>query len=117
MLNAAPAGEANYFLAITPACRSPRLFRLMRRIEGAEHRREIARERTLEAQLLAGHGMLEAEQGGVHGLALQAQDARGGGLGQGRGFPLEAAAVNRVADHGVPDVGEMHADLVGASRL
>ena len=60
--------------------------------------------------------MLERQPLGVQRLAAEAAQ-RGDQLRRGAFRQLQAAAVERIAHQRVADVGEVHADLVGAAGL
>ena len=77
---------------------------------------KVRGQRRLQAEFLAGSGVLESEFRRMQRLATKPA--------QGRDEPLartrrqgEPAAVNRVADESVATVGEMHANLVGPARF
>src|ERR1700688_4207574 len=78
---------------------------------------EIARPRRLETQFCLARGMKKAEDTGVQ--SLPGKDDGGviseflrGCFGARR---LTAASIGGIADQGMADMGEMHANLMGAS--
>src|SRR6266567_4506559 len=76
---------------------------------------EIGRPGRLEAQFSLSRRMEEAEHAGVQSLTGKA-DSRvisGGLLRRFRARRLTAAAIGGIANQGMADMGEMHANLMG----
>ena len=80
--------------------------------------RKVVRQAGLEAQDLAGFGVLEAQYMGVQGLSAKGLRALARAFsGKQRRLGLEARAVGVVAEQRMADMGQMHPDLVGAAGL
>ena len=79
--------------------------------------REIVWQRAFKSQRLAGHGVGKAQKSGMKGLTLQGLDCSAYRFGDGVDLGGKPGAIDCVSKQGVPDMGEMHADLVGASGL
>jgi hypothetical protein len=83
-------------------------------------RAPLVRQGRLERHRGAGGRVLEAERGGVQGLARQRREEpveEGAALAALAPVADRLTAVRRVADDGVARRLRVHADLVGAARL
>src|SRR6516162_3363559 len=81
--------------------------------QGINKAGELRRQGAFEGQPDPGPGVAEAERGGVQGLAAEAGKGRPAGRPQAgpalRAFP----AIDRVAQQGMADGGQVDPDLVG----
>src|SRR5690606_3972513 len=71
----------------------------------------------LKRENLAAAGMAKAQPAGVQHLPSEGFDGRPQVRRQGVRLGREAGSVDVIADERVPDMREMHADLMGAARL
>src|ERR1700722_17783954 len=84
-------------------------------IQRSDQGKHVRRGFSGEVELPASARMGETEAGRVQRLAWKVQESVAGRLGQCAGDSRGTAEIERVADHRVAVVGEMHTDLVGAA--
>src|SRR3954471_23702121 len=85
------------------------------RSQGVLQEKQILRQRRLPAQNFPGAGVLDGKQIRVQRLPPQGRQRGLGARSKRIGLGLEMRAVDGIAQQRVPDMGQMHPDLVGAA--